>query len=61
MVTRAETSHATGGIISAKMLSSNDALYIGPCGKIRIGSKVGYARESFIAYLRSKLKIYTLQ
>ena len=61
MVSRAEASRATGGLISAKMLSSNDALYIGPCGKIRIGSKVGYTRESFIAYLRNKLQIYTLQ
>ena len=61
MVSRAEASRATGGLISAKTLSNNDALHIGPCGKIRIGSKVGYARESFIAYLRSKLKTYTLQ
>ena len=61
MVSRAEASRATGGLISAKTLSNNDALHIGPCGKIRVGSKVGYTRESFIAYLRSKLKTYTLQ
>lgn len=61
MVSRAEASRATGGLVSAKMLSSNDALYIGPCGKIRIGSEVGYTRESSIAYVRSKLKTYTLQ
>ena len=61
MVSRAEASRATGGLISAKTLSNNDALHIGPCGKIRIGSKVGYTRESFIAYLRNKLQTYTLQ
>ena len=57
----AEASRATGGLISAKTLSNNDALHIGPCGKIRVGSKVGYTRESFIAYLRNKLQTYTLQ
>lgn len=61
IVSRTEASRATGGLISAKTLSNNDALHIGPCGKMRIGSKVGYTRESFIAYLRSKLKTYTLQ
>ena len=61
IVSWAEASRATGGLISAKTLSNNDALHIGPCGKIRVGSKVGYTRASFIAYLRSKLKTYTLQ
>jgi len=61
MVSRAEPARLTGGLVSAKTLSNSDVLHIGPCGKIRIGSKVGYARDSFIAYLRSKLKTYTLQ
>ncbi len=61
MVSRAEASRATGGLISVKTLSNNDALHTGPCGKIRVGSKVGYTRESFIAYLRNKLQTYTLQ
>lgn len=61
IVSRAEASRATGGLVSAKTLSNNDALHTGPSEKIRIGSRVGYTRESFIAYLRSKLKTYMLQ
>ena len=53
---RAEASRITGGLISAKTLSNEDALRKGPKGKIRVGSKVGYTREAFMAYLRRKVR-----
>ena len=56
VVSRAEASRVTGGLISAKTLSNEDALRKGPQGKIRLGSKVGYTREAFMAYLRQKVR-----
>ncbi len=57
VISRTEAAKATGGLISVKTLSNEDALRKGPQNKIRVGSKVGYTREAFITYLRRKLKI----
>lgn len=48
-------SQTIGGLISAKTMSNEDSLGKGPLEKVRIGSKVGYTRESFMAWLRNKL------
>ncbi len=56
VVSRLEASKATGGLISAKTLSNDDALRKGPQGKVRVGSKIGYTRAAFMEYLRRKLK-----
>jgi hypothetical protein len=56
VVSRVEASKITGGLISAKTLSNEDALRKGPKGKIRIGAKVGYTRDAFMDYLRRKFR-----
>ena len=57
VVSRAELSRITGGLISAKTLSNEDALRKGPRERVRAGSKVGYTRASAMAYLRKKLSL----
>lgn len=56
LVSRAEASRITGGLISAKTLCNEDSLNKGPREPVRIGSKIGYTREAFMAYLRRKTK-----
>ncbi len=48
-------SKAIGGLISPKTLSNLDSLGEGP-PKIKIGSKVGYEKTSFINWLKQRLK-----
>ncbi|RHH19731.1 hypothetical protein [Desulfovibrio legallii] len=57
VVSRAELARLTGGLISAKTLSNEDALQKGPRERVRAGSKVGYTRASAMAYLRKKLSL----
>lgn len=56
LVSRAEASRITGGLVSPKTLSNEDVLGKGPSGRVRIGSKVGYTRSGFMSYLRRKTK-----
>ncbi len=53
--TRQTASKAIGGLISPKTLSNLDSLGEGP-PKIKIGSKVGYEKTSFINWLKQRLK-----
>ena len=57
VVSRAELAKATGGLISAKTLSNEDALHKGPTERVRAGSKIGYTRASAMAYIRKKFKL----
>ena len=57
VVARAELARLTGGLISAKTLSNEDALQKGPGERVRAGAKVGYTRASAMVYLRKKLKL----
>lgn len=59
VVSRVEASRITGGLISVKTLSNEDALRRGPSERVRAGSKVGYTRAAFMAYLRSKIKSHS--
>lgn len=54
--TREFASEKIGRIFSAKSMSNADTLGIGPSVKVRIGKKVGYERDSFIQWLRGKIK-----
>lgn len=56
VVSRSEAARITGGLISPKTLSNEDALGRGPTPRVRIGSKVGYTREAIMGYLRRKIK-----
>lgn len=53
---RETASKAIGGLISAKTMSNEDSLGKGPSEKVKIGGKVGYTKESFMTWLRRKLK-----
>lgn len=53
--TRQVASKAIGGLMSPKTLSNLDSLGDGPPVKIKLGSKVGYERESFVEWLKGKL------
>lgn len=55
VVSRAELARITGGLISVKTLSNEDALRKGPRERVRAGSKVGDSKASATAYLRKKL------
>lgn len=57
VVSRAELARLTGGLISTKTLSNEDALQKGPRERVRAGSKVGYSKAAAMAYLRKKLKL----
>jgi len=57
LVSRVEASRITGGLISAKTLSNEDALRKGPKRKLRVGGKIGYTGEDFMAYLRRKVRL----
>jgi hypothetical protein len=54
--TRQTASHVMGGLISAKTFSNLDALGQGPPVKAKIGPKVAYERESFMRWLRQRLR-----
>ena len=56
VVSRAELARITGGLISVKTLSNEDALHKGPGERVRAGSKVGYSKASAMAYRRKKLQ-----
>ncbi len=53
---RQTASKILGGLISAKTMANADANGTGPEKKIRIGSKVGYEKESFLCWLRERLR-----
>jgi hypothetical protein len=47
---------AVGGLISAKSFSNLDARLEGPPVKVRVGGKVGYERESFMQWLKARMR-----
>jgi hypothetical protein len=53
---RQVASQKIGGLIAVKTLSNLDSLDKGPSVKVRIGSKVGYERSNFIAWLKEKMR-----
>lgn len=58
VVSRAELARLTGGLISAKTLSNEDALQKGPGERVRAGSKVGYSKAAAMSYLRRKIRLF---
>ena len=52
---REYAARAIGGLVSAKTMSNADSLGQGPAVKVRVGQKVGYTREAFIAWLRNRI------
>ncbi len=54
--TREEAARQLGGLLSAKTLANYDAQGLGPKLKQRIGKKVAYERETFLEWLKSRIK-----
>lgn len=54
ILSRTEVPKLTGGLISAGRLANLDCLGLGPNPSIRCGRKIGYTREVFISWLRSR-------
>lgn len=57
--TREVAAKQLGGLLSAKTLANYDAHGTGPCVKQRIGKKVAYEREDFLAWLASRFNSST--
>lgn len=53
--TRQTASKTIGGLISAKTLSNLDAMNQGP-PKVHLGARVGYERESFVQWLKARIR-----
>jgi len=53
--TRQTASQAIGGLMSPKTFSNLDALGQGP-PRVHLGSKVGYERDSFLQWLKCRLR-----
>ncbi|MFV0348198.1 MAG: hypothetical protein ACK5JO_06385 [Halodesulfovibrio sp.] len=54
--TRKTASQAIGGLISPKTFSNLNALGQGPSVAGKLGSKVAYERDSFMKWLRQRLR-----
>ena len=57
--TREEAAKQLGGLLCAKTLANMDAHGTGPMVKQRIGKKVAYERETFLAWLESRFNTCT--
>lgn len=53
---RHTASKILGGILSPKTLSNSDATGTGPSIKVKIGKKIAYERDSFIEWLKTKIR-----
>lgn len=53
---RKTASKLLGNLISPKSMSNDDALGRGPKGTVYLGRRRGYTRDSFLEYLRGKIK-----
>lgn len=56
IVARKEVARLTGGLISPRYLANLDSAGLGPKGRVRVGRLVGYEKESFIAWLSSRMR-----
>lgn len=56
VIARKEIRKLTGGLIAPHTLANADSQGVGPTVKVRIGKHVGYTRESFIEWLRIRIK-----
>ena len=57
LVSRAEISHFTGGIISDRYIANLDSQGTGPAGRIRIGRKIAYPVNELIRWLESRSEV----
>lgn len=55
IIARTEVGRLTGGLINPRSLANLDAEGSGPV-RFKLGRKVAYLREDFIAWLRSRVQ-----
>lgn len=55
---RRTASQAIGGLVSSKTFSNLDALRQGPPTRVRMGNRVAYERESFMDWLRERMRAW---
>ncbi len=53
---RKEVGRLTGGLVAAGTMANLDSQGLGPSRRIRTGRHVIYERDSFIAWLRSRIR-----
>ena len=53
---RKVASQAIGGLLSVKTMANLDAERLGPSVKVKIGSRVGYERDSFMTWLKGRIR-----
>lgn len=53
---RHTASKILGGILTPKTLSNADTSGTGPSVKVKIGKKIAYERDSFIEWLKNKVR-----
>jgi hypothetical protein len=56
-VARTEVDRFTGGILSEKYLANLDSQGKGPSGRIRVGRRIAYSVDSFIAWLEARSEL----
>jgi len=44
----------SGGLLNARTLSNEDSLGSGPRGRVKLGRKVAYTKESLIAWMEAR-------
>lgn len=56
--TRQTASKTIGNLMSPKTFSNLDALGQGPPVRVHLGSRIGYERESFIEWLKTRTRLW---
>jgi len=53
-IARTDVSYYSGGLLNSKTMANFDSLGTGPAGRVRIGRKIGYEKNSLIAWLEGR-------
>lgn len=53
-VARSEVPRFSGGLLNSKTMANHDSLGTGPGGRLKIGRKVAYEKNSLIAWIESR-------
>jgi len=53
---RKEVSRLTGGLVAPGTMANADSLGLGPSKRMRTGRHVVYERDSFVAWLRGRIR-----
>lgn len=54
LVARSEVSRFSGGILNSKTLANHDSDGTGPAGRVKIGRKIAYEKNSLISWIEGR-------